>query len=141
MVYGRGREWLNPRSRVQVFRVKRVVRPCSRCGKPRENVARYCRECKARYTRAWRAAGRERLTDEHRRRDRCRSRAAYLKLIGVLVPEACVQCGSLEHLEMHHPDYDHPELVEWRCRRCHIAEPKDEILPDRAERRPLEVAW
>jgi len=30
-------------------------KPCSRCAKPRETAGRYCRACRARYMRKWRA--------------------------------------------------------------------------------------
>lgn len=114
--------------------------PCSNCGGQRETAAAYCRACGAAYMRAWRAAGRERITAEHVRRDTARSIAAVYQSRGKLEVKAeCERCGSTEHVEKHHPDYARPLEVEWVCRVCHELEPKDEILPDRAERRPLMV--
>lgn len=34
----------------------------------------------------------------------------------------CAKCGSLEHLERHHPDYSNPDLVITLCRSCHRQE-------------------
>jgi len=43
-------------------------------------------------------------------------------------PEKCEECGAepgrtriggVSLVQMHHPDYFHPELIEWLCPRCH----------------------
>ena len=42
--------------------------------------------------------------------------AAYNR--GKLIPQPC-KCGATK-VEMHHPDYSKPLLVEWLCRPCHL---------------------
>lgn len=37
-------------------------------------------------------------------------------------PDRCPRCGGGGLVEAHHPDYAKPDLVVWRCRRCHRAE-------------------
>lgn len=102
---------------------------CSKCGKPRDRPGqRYCRECHNEYVRAWRAAGRERLTPEHHRRDAARSAARYLMLKGDLRREPCEVCGSEDEVEMHHDDYDRVADVRWFCRVHHNELPKDDLL-------------
>ena len=39
----------------------------------------------------------------------------------VLEPLPCVECGSTENIERHHPDYGQPLLVVWLCRTHHRA--------------------
>jgi hypothetical protein len=39
---------------------------------------------------------------------------------GELVRGACQNCGTTEDVHGHHPFYEHPLLVEWLCRGCHM---------------------
>lgn len=87
--------------------------------------------------RDWRRAGRERLGPEHKRRDAARHAAAYLLRKGDIKRKPCEVCGSTAGLEMHHDDYNDVGRVRWFCKRHHAELPKDSLLPDRAERRPL----
>ena len=89
----------------------------SRCGEAvigRKH--KYCRSCFAAYMRGWRPS--HPLTDEQREKDTVRSLANVYKQRGKLVPQVCA-CGSAD-VEMHHPDYSKPLLVEWTCRACHL---------------------
>jgi hypothetical protein len=38
---------------------------------------------------------------------------------GLLSPQPCRVCGTLEGVEKHHPDYLQPLVVEWLCRMHH----------------------
>lgn len=53
---------------------------------------------------------------------RCRAytRVSRAKAKGVLTPQPCVECGSLESIHAHHPDYDSSLDVVWLCRSCHM---------------------
>jgi hypothetical protein len=69
------------------------------------------------YMREWRKT--HPLTDEQKRKDRCRSYAkVYLKR-GKLTREPCVVCGN-DAAQMHHPDYGEPLDVVWLCRKHHL---------------------
>src|SRR5262245_10815927 len=40
---------------------------------------------------------------------------------GKLIPAThCEMCGDEAKTDGHHPDYDHPLVVQWLCRRCHM---------------------
>jgi hypothetical protein len=38
---------------------------------------------------------------------------------GLVKPGPCAVCGSTEHVDGHHPDYDRPLVVIWLCRLHH----------------------
>ena len=95
--------------------------PCSKCGGNRESNYAYCLSCRAAYMRDWRSS--HPMTDEQRRRDSTRSYANVYKRRGQLVPKPC-SCGLIE-VEMHHPDYDRPLDVVWKCRPCHLKHHKE----------------
>ena len=52
---------------------------------------------------------------------RARAYAATQALVksGALVRLPCQKCGAAKS-DAHHEDYDHPELILWLCRRCHV---------------------
>lgn len=60
------------------------------------------------------------MSAEQRFKDNARSLAAAYKKRGVLKPEPCEVCGSLD-VEMHHEDYSKPLEVHWLCREHHLA--------------------
>lgn len=74
--------------------------------------------CHAAYQRKWRKNNP--MTPEQRRKDTVRSIAGVYKRRGKLIPQPCQVCGSEDKIEMHHPDYNQPLLVEWFCRPCHV---------------------
>lgn len=95
------------------------VKTCSRCGGPRDNPGqRYCLACFAAYMRDWRKT--HPMSAEQRAKDNIRSAAGHAKRRGKLIPQPCQVCGSEDKIEMHHPDYNQPLLVEWFCRPCHV---------------------
>lgn len=65
------------------------------------------------------AAPRARLTDdEHRARNRARSKTRELLARGELSKEPCVRCGSVD-VEAHHDDYADPRKIMWLCKVHH----------------------
>lgn len=63
---------------------------------------------------------RRRLSPEGRRRAAAREAVAKALRSGALVrPGRCERCGAGGRIEAHHPDYDRPLDVEWRCLGCH----------------------
>lgn len=59
------------------------------------------------------------MSDEQRKKDNCRSYAHVYLRRGKLQRKPCSVCGG--KAEMHHPDYDEPLIIEWLCRRHHLA--------------------
>lgn len=102
------------------FHVERWSRkPCSHCGRPRDiGYSAYCRECRNRYMREHRPKHSE-LSDEARRKAKCRACTHELIERGELVPQPCEDCGALEEIEAHHDDYNAPRAVRWKCVTCH----------------------
>lgn len=88
-----------------------------KCGAPRREGQRDCRECHARSMREFRE--RTPLNEEQRAKMNCRSYANTYKRRGKLIQEPC-PCGSPDS-QMHHHDYTKPLEVEWLCRKCHLA--------------------
>lgn len=79
---------------------------------------RSCVSCHAEYMRGWRRA--HGMSEEQRRKDKCRSYAHVYLRRGKLVRQDCVSCGSAQS-QMHHSDYSKPLQVVWLCRPCHLA--------------------
>lgn len=50
---------------------------------------------------------------------RARNRAYHALRIGELTRQPCETCGTLEGVEMHHPDYSKPLKVRWFCQPHH----------------------
>ena len=100
-----------------------------KCGRPRREKQRTCRECHAAYMREWRKT--HPLTEEQRRRMVCRSYAKVYEKRGVLRRQPCQVCGESDGVQKHHPDYDRPLLVVWLCREHHQQHHNGKlVLPD-----------
>ena len=69
------------------------------------------------YMREWRKT--HPLTDEQKRRDRCRSYAGVYLRRGALTRQPCFVCDA-DDAQMHHPDYGEPLNVVWLCRKHHL---------------------
>ncbi len=70
-------------------------------------------ELRRRVSEAWRK------TYPERNRAHQRARRAVKRGI-IAKPESCGRCSSpIARLQMHHPDYSQPLLVEWLCKPCH----------------------
>ena len=96
--------------------------------KTKEERAAYARSyyaANADRIRARAKAYREANIEKVREYDRARGyRGTQLKAHNaarVLVPEPCVECGSMTNIERHHPDYSKPLEVIWLCRDHHRA--------------------
>jgi hypothetical protein len=76
-----------------------------------------CRHCRNIYSQHTRPRHYE-LTPEQRQRANCRAYANVYQRRGLLVPQPCEVCGSLQ-VEKHHDDYSKPLQVRWFCRRHH----------------------
>ncbi len=71
----------------------------------------YCRNCAEEMRRA------KKYNTNHggKKSRKAQSMAQYYVPLG----NACEECGSKEHLERHHPDYDKPLEAQTLCRECH----------------------
>jgi hypothetical protein len=104
---------------------------CARCTtRPRDSVVYFanrqhpwCNACRADYMRDWRK--RNPLTPEQRKKDIARSYAGVYFRRGKIKRTPCKVCGD-PNSQMHHPDYSKPLAVEWLCKRCHLAEHRNE---------------
>lgn len=59
---------------------------------------------------------------EERERILARSIMNHAIRAGALRRGTCERCGSMEHVEGHHPDYSKPLDVVWLCAKCHKIE-------------------
>jgi|HubBroStandDraft_1064217.scaffolds.fasta_scaffold159493_2 hypothetical protein len=75
----------------------------------------YSKEKHAAHMRNWRKT--HPMTEEQRKRDKCRSIAGVYLRRGRLKKEGCAVCGGAA--QMHHPDYDRPLDVVWLCEKHH----------------------
>lgn len=90
-----------------------------KCGKPRRSEkARYCLDCHAAYTKAYRES--HQITAAQREKSNVRSYARAYQKNGKLTPKPCEVCGTAENIEKHHPDYSKPLEVVWLCRKHHL---------------------
>ncbi len=48
-------------------------------------------------------------------------------------PALCASCQQVRKVQMHHPDYAQPLLVEWLCKPCHAFADKSRRLREPAE--------
>lgn len=98
------------------LRMRRIQTRCP-CGKNEVLIDQgYCRECKNRKQREWRAANPP--TEIERMKDACRSLTRVARLRGELTPKPCEDCGNPE-VVTHHDDYQYPMRVTWLCVTCH----------------------
>lgn len=58
------------------------------------------------------------LSEEQKKRSRCRAYTHVLLKRGKLQKQPCARCGS-EKSQAHHPDYSDPRTVVWLCVDCH----------------------
>ena len=101
-----------------MFHVTTPTKKCS-CGDVvRLEGQRYCRGCHNVYMREHRLKHSE-LSSEQKKRANARSYANCYKRRGILTPEPCEACDSIDDIEMHHDDYDKPLVVRWLCKSCH----------------------
>ncbi len=92
---------------------------CSKCGGYNDRDGqRYCRGCHAKYMREHRKPHFA-LSDGEKIKSRARAYANTHQRRGLLTPEPCIGCGSLD-VEKHHDDYSKPLEVTWVCRECHL---------------------
>lgn len=93
---------------------------CPDCGeRPRvqlkHRIAGYCRECKNRRVRKKHSD----MTPEQRWKANCRSYTNQLVRRGHLKKPSHCSCGN-GPVQAHHPDYNDPRTVVWKCRDCHM---------------------
>jgi len=94
-------------------------RLCSKCGMRRKSQrGPYCNECHAANMKKTRPKYAE-LTEEQRRKIKCRSYANTYLRRGLIQRGPCEVKGCTEHAQMHHDDYSKPLEVRWFCRRHH----------------------
>lgn len=102
----------------------------------KKSVIQYLRKYKAQdpekwkeIKRKWNIENREKHNEYNRNyhaihkaegKDQARLKASYELNKGRLGKQPCQVCGTEDNLEMHHPDYSQPLLVEWLCRPHHI---------------------
>lgn len=116
--------WFNVERRIRpahrCFGETVAIRLCARCGASHRRKHAWCAACHAAYMRDWRLT--HPLSDEARRRDRCRSYARQYLLRGKIEgPLPCRDCGvdpADEPTRMHHEDFDKPLEVDWLCAAC-----------------------
>lgn len=105
-------------------------RTCPRCGEDlRGQRSGYCNDCHAKYMRENRRKYKD-LSEEQKRRDRCRSYANVYLRRGKIERKPCAVEGCLEKPQMHHPDYARPLYVVWLCRKHHHRLHQDEVVSD-----------
>ncbi len=92
-----------------------------------DGLARRCRDCVSKATRAWAKRNRDRknATDRawkrrNRRKDHAHGAVRTALRTGRLIKRPCEVCGAAR-VEAHHPDYRRKLLVQWLCKRHHAA--------------------
>jgi hypothetical protein len=92
---------------------------CSVCGKMRDRAGQaLCKLCHNAYMREWRST--HRLSPEQQRKSTARGIAKeYVKRGRILKTDKCVNCGSGQRVQFHHPDYSKPAEVLELCLKCH----------------------
>ena len=96
----------------------KVMRPRTKEEKERRRNIMATPEAKARVSFLRKAR-----TVQRRHKSRAHSALRYQVKVGNIVrPTTCPSCGFLGMIEGHHPDYERPLDVVWRCRVCHRAE-------------------
>lgn len=94
-------------------------RLCARCHNYlKAQRSSYCRECQNAYARRTRKSYSE-LSEEQRKKKRCRAYAKYYIRTGLIVKKPCAIEGCDLPSEMHHPDYTLPLKIVWLCRKHH----------------------
>lgn len=101
-------------------------RECSKCGKMHNRMrdhstgelASYCFECQAAYTRARRPKYQD-MSPEQKLKANCRAYAKVYLRRGKLIRQPCKLCSE-PNTEMHHEDYSKPLEVTWLCKLCHV---------------------
>lgn len=95
---------------------------CKRRAYAREHYAKHADRIRAR-VKAYREANLEKIRAYDRERGYRGTPAHTLahNRARVLDPQPCVECGTTENIERHHPDYSQPLLVVWLCRDHHRA--------------------
>lgn len=92
---------------------------CPLCRLALDGTGRWCKRCKAQWSRGHRLRHSE-MSETQRRKAVARAYAnVYLKR-GKLTKQPCESCG-VEKAEMHHDDYSKPIDIRWLCRACHVA--------------------
>ena len=97
-----------------------------------------CKECSAKYTRAWRENNVALMRERERRRvKRVRKKPyrlehntvnRYVKKGSLIKPLFCVRCWQPGILHGHHTDYSRPLDVIWLCPACHGREHGERVL-------------
>ncbi len=90
---------------------------CPQCRSEHDNSHKYCKICKATYTREYRKT--HPRSESERFKSNARSYAkVYLKR-GRIRKEPCEICKTTERIEMHHEDYSQPLQLRWLCHEHH----------------------